>query len=201
MSQQSPTVVAFSYDVLDRMEDAVARVRERLIRAVEALNSARLPYAVVGGNAVAAWVSRIDPGKARNTVDVDLLVRRDDLAEVIKALESAGFVYSFTYGVHLFVDGPNGRPSEGIHLLFAKEKVKSNDLIAAPDVEHVEPEEHWQVAPLESLVSMKLITYRRKDQVHLQDLIDVGLIDASWPARFPPPLDERLQALLDDPDG
>jgi hypothetical protein len=33
------------------------------------------------------------------------------------------------------------------------------------------------------------------------DLISVGQIDASWPARFPPPLGERLQQLLDNPNG
>jgi hypothetical protein len=35
----------------------------------------------------------------------------------------------------------------------------------------------------------------------LLDLIGVGLIDASWPARLPSPLDDRLQELLDNPDG
>jgi hypothetical protein len=39
-----------------------------------------------------------------------------------------------------------------------------------------------------------------KDKVHLLDLIGVGLIDAGWPARFPPPLGERLQQLLDNPN-
>jgi hypothetical protein len=46
-----------------------------------------------------------------------------------------------------------------------------------------------------------LIANRRKDQVHLLDLIGVGLVDATWPARFPPPLGQRLQQLLDDPNG
>jgi len=32
-------------------------------------------------------------------------------------------------------------------------------------------------------------------------MIQIGLIDASWPARFPPSLGERLQSLLDDPEG
>jgi hypothetical protein len=48
---------------------------------------------------------------------------------------------------------------------------------------------------------MKLVAYRRKDQVHLLDLIGVGLVDATWPARLPPPLGERLQELLDNPNG
>ena len=34
---------------------AVERVRERLRRAVAALKAAGVPYAVAGGNAVAAW--------------------------------------------------------------------------------------------------------------------------------------------------
>ena len=28
---------------------------------------------------------------------------------------------------------------------------------------------------------MKLTSFRRKDQVHIQDMIGVGLIDATWP--------------------
>ena len=48
---------------------------------------------------------------------------------------------------------------------------------------------------------MKLTSYRLKDRVHLQDMISVGLIDETWPAKFPPALGERLQAVLDDPDG
>jgi hypothetical protein len=99
------------------------------------------------------------------------------------------------------VDGPNGRASEGIHLFFAGEKIKSGDTIEAPKVEDIEFEDHWQVIPLESLVRMKLIAHRRIDRVHLRDLIEVGLIDTTWPAKCPAPLNERLQALLDDPDG
>jgi hypothetical protein len=48
---------------------------------------------------------------------------------------------------------------------------------------------------------MKLLSNRRKDQVHVEDLIGVGLIDRSWPARMPPLLAQRLQAILDTPDG
>ena len=38
-----------------------------------ALNQAGIPYAVVGGNAVASWVATVDAGAVRNTRDVDLL--------------------------------------------------------------------------------------------------------------------------------
>ena len=61
--------------------------------------------------------------------------------------------------------------------------------------------EGMQIVEMERLVSMKLNSYRRKDQVHLLDLIGVGLVDEAWPARFSQVLSERLQELLDDPDG
>jgi hypothetical protein len=48
---------------------------------------------------------------------------------------------------------------------------------------------------------MKLTSYRFKDRVHLLDMIEVGLIDGSWPIRFSEELGERLQQLLDDPDA
>jgi hypothetical protein len=59
----------------------------------------------------------------------------------------------------------------------------------------------FQLVSLEALVRMKLSSYRDKDRVYLRDLIGVGLIDASWPARFPPELVARLQHVLDTPDG
>lgn len=46
--------VGMDLDILDRMERAVAKVRDRLLRAGMALNQAGIPYAVVGGNAVAS---------------------------------------------------------------------------------------------------------------------------------------------------
>ena len=58
-----------------------------------------------------------------------------------------------------------------------------------------------EIMPLEPLVEMKLNSFRDKDRTHLRDLIGIELIDASWPARFPPELGSRLQRLLDDPDG
>ena len=54
---------------------------------------------------------------------------------------------------------------------------------------------------LEALVQIKLTAFRRKDQVHLGDLLDIGLIDDTWTVRYPPELAERLQLLIDTPDG
>src|SRR5690348_4592983 len=101
--------VGMGVEILDRMERAVAKVRERLLRATDALNQAGVAYAVVGGNAVASWVATIDEGAVRNTRDVDLLVRRADLPSITAALEKAGFVGGDLLDVVMFRDGPQGK--------------------------------------------------------------------------------------------
>lgn len=53
--------------VLERMMRAVEKVRARLLRATAALKAAGVPYAVIGGQAVAAWVATVDDAAARNT--------------------------------------------------------------------------------------------------------------------------------------
>jgi hypothetical protein len=180
---------------------AAEKVKDRLRRAIKALDGAGVPYAVVGGNAVAEWIARIDEDAVRHTRDVDLLLRRADFAAAKAALESAGFIYHQLLDVDTFIDGPQGRPSGGVHIVFAGEKVRPDDAQASPNLDESERAVEFQVMSLEALVRMKLIAYRRKDQVHLLDMIGVGLIDATWPARFPEPLVARLQQLLDDPNG
>jgi Uncharacterised nucleotidyltransferase len=180
---------------------AAERVKERLRRATRALDAAGVPYAVVGGNAVAEWVARIDDEAVRNTRDVDLLIRRADFAAAQSALENVGFVYQHLLEVDVFIDGPQGKPSAGLHLLFAGEKVRGDDEHACPELEESERAAEFQVVALMALVRMKLMSWRLKDRVHLLDLIHVGHIDATWPARLPPPLAERLQQLLDNPNG
>jgi putative nucleotidyltransferase-like protein len=180
---------------------AAQRVKERLRRATKALDTAGVPYAVVGGNAVAEWVARIDDEAVRNTRDVDLLVRRADLAAARSALEAAGFIYHNLMDVDVFIDGPQGKPSAGVHLLFAGEKVRAKDEHACPEIDESERAAEFQVLTLEALVRMKLIAWRDKDRTHLRDMIQVGLLDATWPVRLPPPLAERLQELLDNPNG
>jgi hypothetical protein len=88
-----------------------------------------------------------------------------------------------------------------VHLLYAGESVKPEYDHASPELDESERAAEFQVASLPALVRMKLIAWRLKDRMHLVDLIAVGLLDQTWPARFPSPLGERLQQLLDDPNG
>lgn len=180
---------------------AVEKVRARLDRAVAALESAGIPYAVAGGNAVAAWVSRVDEAAVRNTQDVDILLRRVDLERAKVALAAAGFVFRHVKGVDLFLDGPGARARDALHVVFAGEKVLPDYITPSPDITEVDSAGQFRVVDLEPLVRMKLTSYRLKDRVHLLDMIGVGLIDDSWTKRFSPELAARLQELLDNPDG
>lgn len=187
--------------VFDRMFGAVEKVRERLERACRALEESQVPYAVIGGHAVAAWVATIDDGAVRNTRGVDLLLREEDLSRAADALLHVGFYRDAVMEITVFLDGPDGKPSQGIHVLLAGRKVRESYATPAPDTDDIMLINGKRIVNLSELVGMKLNSYRDKDRTHLRDLIGVGLISKSWPGRFPPPLAERLQALLDDPEG
>src|SRR5437868_5451010 len=113
---------AVEFSGWERALMAAEKVKDRLRRATRALDAAGVQYAVAGGNAVAEWVARIDEDAVRNTRDVDLLVRRTDLSAVRVALEAAGFYYYRLMDVDMFIDGPQGKPSSAVHLLFAGER-------------------------------------------------------------------------------
>jgi hypothetical protein len=180
---------------------AVEQVRQRLARAVAALEKDGVPYLVIGGNAVAAWVARKDVAAMRITADVNILLRRSDLPAARTALESAGFIYRHVAGIDLFLEGPGASARNAVHVLFANEKVRPEYVLPAPDVSESDQAPAFRMLNLDALVRRKLTSFRRKDQVHIQDMIGVGLIDATWCARLPPELAARLQELLDDPDG
>src|SRR5271156_4618318 len=110
LSRWTTQTVGMSVEILDRMERAGAKVRERGLRAAAALTQSGIPYAVVGGNAVASWVATIDEGAVRNTRDVDLLVRRCDLPKIRAAFEYVGFECSEILGATAFYDVTNGTP-------------------------------------------------------------------------------------------
>lgn len=186
---------------LERMVSAVEKVRQRLLRATAALKSANIPYAVAGGNAVAAWVSTIDEAAVRNTQDVDIVVRRTDFGLVKAALESAGFSHRHVAGIDAFLDGDGSKFRNAVHLLFSNEKVRPGDSQPNPDVTESTIASDMTVLTLEALVRNKLAVNRDKDRTHLRDMIGLGLIDATWPARLPPELAARLQHLLDTPEG
>jgi hypothetical protein len=101
----------------------------------------------------------------------------------------------------MLLDGPQAKARDAVHLVFAGEKVRPEYLLPAPDVAESEIVQDFRLLALESLVRMKLTSFRDKDRMHLRDLLEIVLIDAKWLGRFPPELARRLQELLDHPEG
>jgi hypothetical protein len=146
-------------------------------------------------------VSRVDESVVRNTRYVDLLVRRDDLESIKAALGQEGFLYRHSSGLDLFLDGPDAKARDAVHVVFAGEKVRPHEVLPNPDLIDVEDAGDYRVVSLAALVQIKLTAFRDKDRAHLRDLIDVGLVDESWYGRYPPELAERLRGLLETPEG
>ena len=101
----------------------------------------------------------------------------------------------------MFLDGPEAKARDAIHVIFAGEKVRPQYALPAPEVNESEVSETFQVLRLDALVRMKLTSFRDKDRTHLRDLLDVGLIDETWCSNLPEELAVRLQEIIDTPEG
>ncbi len=90
---------------------------------------------------------------------------------------------------------------DAVGVILSGEKVRPEDSLAAAYPTEMVSFGAYRVLALESLVRMKLTANGRKDQVHLLDMLEISLIDATWPARYMPQLAARLQQLIDTPKG
>lgn len=197
-----PQLSNLGLEVFERAAEYQAAVYDRIHRARVALEKSNIPYAVLGGNAVAAWVSSKDPSAARGTQDAAILIAREQLDAAKVAMAAGGFVYRHVAGIDMFLDGANGRPRDAIQIVFAGEKVCPDYAESAPAInEAVRSEKGFMVVSLEALIRMKLTSFRLKDQVHLQDMASVGLNYQSWVAKYPGILGERLQFILNNPEA
>ena len=188
---------------LERYEKILESLAERVRRATAALEKHSVPYAVIGGNAVAAWVMQIDPEAVRNTRDVDIAIRRADLDRATEAMAEAGFKFRQVLGIAMFVDAVKPTVKGGVHLVFSTEKVRPEYNHAVPVIPENPPRsmDGYAIIPLESLLAMKLTSFRDKDRTHVRDMLEVGLITPEIEASLPPDLMARLQQLKDDPNG
>ena len=194
--------IRYTGDALwNRIERALEKVKDRLNRVTSALENAGIPYAVIGGNAVQLWVAQVDESVVRNTRDVDIIINPEDLPRAIIALEKVGFIYSHVKSIDMFLDGPDAKARDAVHVLFAGVKVRASDQEPVPDIENITMIQNIRTIPLEGLIRLKLIAFRLKDRVHLLDMISIGMIDETWLEKLPTELAERLKILLDDPEG
>lgn len=185
----------------ERMYQAVEEVRIQRDRAVAALNPTGIPYALIGGQAVAYWVRTKDDGADRSTPNSDFLIRDADFDTARTALESVGFVHRPELFRGAFTDGPEGKARNGVRLWIAGERVRPDDLLPLPDVSERIVGAEFPVVTLEAQIRTNLDRNRRVDGMYLRDMLGVGLFDWSWPERFPPILADRLRQVLNTPDG
>jgi hypothetical protein len=193
MTESMPTFVG----LWEKYAMAVEDVEKRLLRVTGALNSAKVPFALVGGQAVALWVASKDPAAVRTTKDVDILVRRDDLPAVRAAALSVALDYFEMLGVGMLLERDDPNPRRAVHILWAGEKVRSEYVLPSPsidDIDEVFP--GMPVVSLLSLATMKLMANRDHDRTHLRDMIEVDLVSRDMLAQLPAELATRLDALL-----
>ena len=88
----------------------------------------------------------------------------------------------------------NPNPRTGVHLIFAKEKVREFYKLDAPDVtESWRSKDGYAVLALKPLVEMKLQANRLVDQLHIEDMLELGLIRKDIEDGLPDELKERLE--------
>jgi hypothetical protein len=181
-----PVLVNAFFEVRVEQLFELAELVERIFSA------AGLEYRIVGGVATYLYVEEVEPDAGRLTKDVDIAVRRADLEKIAEAAASFGLRHRHVAGVDMLVrpDQPSAR--RAIHLVFAGERVRPSDPVPVPELGAARRIRELRLIPLASLIRMKLTSYRLKDQVHLKDLDEAGLITAEVETGLPPILQERL---------
>ncbi|HYW46992.1 MAG TPA: hypothetical protein VE959_29265 [Bryobacteraceae bacterium] len=173
-------------------EKRVEQLLELADRVERAFSSANLDYRVVGGLAAYLYVEEAEPDAGRLTRDIDIAVRREDLPRIAEAVEPFGLEYRHVAGLDMLVQ--TGAPSarRAVRLVFAGEKVKPDYPEATPNLAACRTIRRLRLIPLADLIRMKLTSFRLKDQVHLKDLDEAGLITPEIEAILSPVLRERL---------
>lgn len=148
---------------------------EELIGLVELFSTAKIDYALCGGIAVAFY------GYPRFTRDIDLLIRRDQLDDVLELVKQRGF----TIEAGVIPIGGKGKEKTEI---FRISKVDGSDLLTLDLVlVSIELEDVWEnrvlfdwlgrrivVVSRDGLMKMKRLSGRNQD---LLDLKMLGMIE------------------------
>ena len=165
----------------------------RLIEEIFA--AAGLEYRVIGGLAVYLYVEDAEPDAGRLTRDIDIVVRRQDLARIAEAAKRFGLEHRHVAGVDMLVQTGGASTRRAVHLVFAGEKVRSHYSEPVPDISGGRTLHNVRLIPLADLVRMKLTSFRAKDEAHLKDLDQAGLITPEIEGHLSEILLERLHQM------
>lgn len=169
---------------------------------INALSSAGIPFALCGSNATFVWIASIDESGVRQFRNVEILLQRSDSKQALSILTQVGFTARDINDRMFFFDRDPFIQRFAHEMTFAGEPSWGcRSGFPTPVIDEIEIVGGVPVVKLDSLVRLQLGRNRLDDAVDIRDMIDVGLIDQSWTARFPSELAARLQELLDDPEG
>ena len=166
---------------------------DAVVRCHETLAVSGISHAIVGGVAVCLH------GYRRNTVDVDLLVRREDVEAIRSTLEAAGFEWSAQN--HEFLS-PSGVP---IQFLLTGDRAGNDSEVRFPDpgvANTVVQKEGLPVLSLARLIESKLacgagnLRRTHKDFADVIELIDVNQLPASFVRLLHKSVRESFRELL-----
>jgi Uncharacterised nucleotidyltransferase len=194
--------VCLPAELLDVGVRYMNELREKARLVSTALRNAGVRHAVIGGLAVAAHVARVDPAAQRNTQDLDILLHRDEFDAAKRALDGVGYKHRHVKSIDAFL--PKDRKAslvEGVHVIWAGEKVRADYVAAAPVLElgsNYAGPDGVEYLGLVELLTMKLTSYRHKDITHVQDLMEQKLVTKKVEAALVPELRARLEQVKDD---
>jgi hypothetical protein len=173
-------------------EERVQQLFDLAATVERIFSTAGLDYRVVGGLAVYLYVEEAAPDAGRLTKDIDIVVRRENLDRIAKAAEAFGFEHRHVAGVDMLTrtDQPSAR--RAVHLVFAGEKVRPEYVEPVPLLGETREIRGLRLIPLAELVRMKLTSFRAKDEAHINDLDEAGLITPEIEAGLAPLLRDRL---------
>jgi hypothetical protein len=161
-----------------------------------ALSEAGIDYRVVGGLATFLYVEEAAPDAGRTTRDVDIAVRRADLERIEAAVAPYGLKYRHTADVDMLIEADRPSARRAVRMLFTGERVKTDSIEPTPELGDGRRINGIRLVPLEDLIRMKLTSFRLKDQTHIKDLQEAGLITPEIEMAVPVALRERLSQVL-----
>jgi hypothetical protein len=173
-------------------EERVERLFDLAATIEKIFASAGLEYRVVGGLATYLYIEQKEPDAGRLTKDIDIAVRRLDLAKIAQAAEPFGLELRHTAGLDMLVEKAAPSARRAVHLVFTGEKVRDDYPEATPEIGPGPVIRGLRLIALPDLVRMKLTSFRARDEAHLKDLDEAGLVTAEMEQGLAPLLRERL---------
>lgn len=158
-----------------------------------AFASAGIEYRVVGGLAAYLYVEEREPDAGRLTKDIDITVRRGDLAGIAKAVEPFGLQHRRVAGEDMLVQAGQPSARRAVHMIFSGEKVREEYSEAAPEIGAYRVLQGVRLVPVEDLIRMKLTSFRLKDEMHVKDMDEAGVITQEIEVKLSPVQRERLR--------